>query len=154
MHARQRSRPSVGDLLEELPGVLGVSVVVHMAAERLAWSQDVTLGDRDMLVTGLSQQVSAKQCGGRRLEEIAAFPAVGQMRRVEPAYHVPAERQFFSILERPWWPVGRIAKKKKGEEEAKGGRPNSQKGKNFVTHTTLPPSTGPHPDEPSFPRRG
>jgi hypothetical protein len=77
VHAGQGGRFGVGELGDEIVGVLGVGVVIHGASHGLTRPQDVSLGEWWVVGTRLSEEIAAEEGGCRVLEQISAIPSVG-----------------------------------------------------------------------------
>ena len=109
VHASQRRRLGRGQPLQHLTRVFRVREVIHLFAEGLAGADQVRFDQRRIPRATLSEQIPAEQRGGEFLGQEAAFPRVRQMRRVEPAHGVTAQRQAFSIGKCARRPVGQVA---------------------------------------------
>ena len=110
MHARQRRRLAAREFLHEVNDILGVGVVVHHPAGRLARPQDVRLDNRGHLMPTLCEEVACEQGPRRGLEHESAIPAMGQLRRVDPLHLLLAKRQDLPVTERAWRPDGLIVR--------------------------------------------
>ena len=70
----------------------GVGEVVHLLPKGFAWTEDVRLGHRWERVAGLREQITAQQGPRGLFHEVAAFPCVRQMGRLQPLDRVLAQR--------------------------------------------------------------
>src|SRR6185436_18903208 len=99
VHERERSGLRCGELLEDLARV---ALDCHGPGEGLSHrfrrADDVAFRERRHLVTSARQNVAAEQRARRRLEQVAALPVVGEIRRVEPDDAlVAAERELPAV---------------------------------------------------------
>ena len=74
-----------------------VRVVVHLAAEFLARSEDVRLGDGNFARAALGEEIATEQRAGQQFHDQSALPGVRQMRRVVPADFMLAELQDLTV---------------------------------------------------------
>ncbi len=111
------------ELAEQGAGVLRVREVVHRSPHRLARGEDVGVGERLAVRTGLREEVAAEEGPGGGLEGVPALPAVGEVRGVEPPDAVLAERELLAVAERPRRPHRLILdRRERGDEAARRGR--------------------------------
>ena len=76
----------------------GMRIVVEPVAECLALLEDLRRGDqRPRAVARLREQIAAQQRARPDFKQVSAFPSVREMRRVEPADPMTAERQLLAI---------------------------------------------------------
>ena len=109
MHAGQRMRIGRGKTLDQPGRVARLREIVKLRPEGLARLQDVGLDQRRMLRPALAEEIATEQGAGPLLHQQAAIPAMRQMRRVEPAHGVAAQRHPLLILKRARRPVGDVA---------------------------------------------
>jgi len=97
VHAGEARRREVRKLLDKARSVGRVRVVIHLLAERFARREDVVVDERPRTDPGLREEVAAEERSGGCVEEVAAFPAVRQMRRRLPDELVPPEVERLAV---------------------------------------------------------
>ena len=91
MHAGQYLGLCGGQAGHNLPHIFGVRIVIQLAAQFFASGKDIFRGQRRVIAAALAEQIAAKERCGCFFIEVAAFPAMGQVRRIKPAYPVLAQ---------------------------------------------------------------
>ena len=83
--------------LQDRTGFGGMGVIVHRFTHRFAGREDFRFGDGSSFRPGLGEEVTAQQRAGRLIEQYAAVPAVGNMRRINPLPRFPTRRKRLAI---------------------------------------------------------
>src|SRR5439155_13513510 len=101
VHARQRRRFGRREPSQQGSRMRGMRIVVEPVAECLALLEDLRRGDqRPRAVARLREQIAAQQRARSDFKQVSALPGVREVRRVEPADPMTAERQLLAIRER------------------------------------------------------
>ena len=109
MHTSQSRGPGLRQPLDHRGSVIGVRIVVHLAAEGFARIENVGFRKWGMLCAALGKKITAKERLRSFFRQEPALPGVGQVRRRKPTHSVPTEREDFSVIHRMGSTIGYIA---------------------------------------------
>ncbi|MCU0990309.1 MAG: hypothetical protein MUE63_12175 [Xanthomonadales bacterium] len=86
-----------GQLFRQLVHAPRLREVIQFAAHGLAGLEDVGRRQRPVVVPALREQVAAEQRFRAALEQVPALPGMRQVRGVDPAHRVAAQREFLAV---------------------------------------------------------
>ncbi len=109
VHAGEQAGLEARQLVDQGRRVAAVRVVIHLLPEHFARRKDVVADERPLAGAGLREQVAAEERPGRRIEQVAAFPAVRQMGRRLPRQLVPSQAQRLPVGHRQRFDVHHVA---------------------------------------------
>ena len=90
-------------------------------AHRLARREDVVRRHGRVVAARLREEVPAEERARRRLEEVPALPAVGDVRRREPVHDVLAEGELLAVEQAARGAVGHVVGGEVAHEDAAHG---------------------------------
>src|SRR5207249_1241694 len=109
VHTGERRRLQGGNPLQQRARIARVRVVVERHPHRLAGLEDVGFGHGRVARARLGEEIAAEEGLRPGLEQVAAFPGVRQMRRVDPADRVGAEPERLAVGQDAGRPVEGVA---------------------------------------------